>query len=62
MYKSLTKCLPELENAQSYRKPGDIDLHPEELPYAAIAEAAYKAPMNEGGIAVLPAEWDDGDE
>lgn len=37
-------------------------MHPEELPNAAIAEAAYKAPLNEEGIAVLPAEWDDGDE
>lgn len=37
-------------------------MHPEELPNAAIAEAAYKAPLNEEGIAVLPAEWDDGDK
>ena len=39
-----------------------FDLRPETPPYDAIAAMAYKAPLNVEGVAVLPAEWDDGDE
>lgn len=39
-----------------------FDLRPETLPYDDISPRAYKAPLNAEGIAVLPAEWDDGDE
>lgn len=38
------------------------DLRPEAPSYDAIAALAYKASLNADGIAVLPAEWDDGDE
>ena len=39
-----------------------FDLRPETPSYEAIAAIAYKAPLNTNGVAVLPAEWDDGDE
>lgn len=39
-----------------------FELRPEPLSYEAIAPLAYKASLNEDGVAVLPAEWDDGDE
>ncbi|MEE1044221.1 MAG: type II toxin-antitoxin system RelB/DinJ family antitoxin [Olegusella sp.] len=38
------------------------DLRPEGPSFDAIAALAYKAPLNADGVAVLPAEWDDGDE
>lgn len=28
----------------------------------ALAATAYKAPINSDGVAVLPADWDDGDK
>jgi DNA-damage-inducible protein J len=39
-----------------------FDLRPEAPSYDALAAMAHKAPLNAEGIAVLPAEWDDGDE
>ena len=39
-----------------------FDLRPEAPSYDAIASVAYRAPLNAEGVAVLPAEWDDGDE
>lgn len=39
-----------------------FDLRPETISYDALAAKAYKAPLNAEGVAVLPAEWDDGDE
>ena len=39
-----------------------FDLRPEAPSYDAIAAVAYKTPLNADGVAVLPAEWDDGDE
>jgi len=34
-----------------------------EIPsYKAIAAHAYRAPLNDGGIAILPADWDDDGE
>ena len=39
-----------------------FDLRPEAPSYDAVAAVAYKTPLNDEGIAVLPAEWDDGDE
>ena len=43
---------------------GDLpfDLRPEVPSYDTIAAVAYRAPLNAEGVAVLPAEWDDGDE
>jgi len=39
-----------------------FDLRPEAPSYEALAAMSLKAPLNEDGVAVLPAEWDDGDE
>ena len=39
-----------------------FDLRPEPPSYDALAATAYKAPINSDGVAVLPADWDDGDE
>lgn len=39
-----------------------FDLRPKVPTYDAIASKAYKASLNADGIAVLPAEWNDGDE
>ena len=39
-----------------------FDLRSVALLYDAIASVAYRAPLNAEGVAVLPAEWDDGDE
>lgn len=39
-----------------------FDLRPEAPSYDTLTAMAYKAPLNAEGIAVLPAEWDDGDE
>lgn len=39
-----------------------FDLRPESPSYDSVAKIAYKAPLNSEGVAVLPAEWDDGDE
>ena len=39
-----------------------FDLRPEVPSYDTIAAVAYRAPLNAEGVAVLPAEWDDGDE
>lgn len=36
-----------------------FDLRPEPLSYDAVAALAYKAPVNDEGIVVLPADWDD---
>ena len=36
-----------------------FDLRPEAPSYNAIAARAYKAPFNDDGIPVLPAEWDE---
>ena len=38
-----------------------FDLRPEAPSYDAIAAIAYKPKLDEGGVAVLPADWDDGD-
>ena len=38
-----------------------FELRPEPLSYETIAPFAYKAPLNGDGVAVLPAEWDDGE-
>lgn len=34
----------------------------EPLSYERVAGMAYKAPLDENGVATLPADWDDGDE
>ena len=39
-----------------------FDLRPEVPAYDAIAAIAYKPELNAEGVAMLPAEWDDGDE
>lgn len=39
-----------------------FDLRPEPPSYKALAATAYKAPVNTDGVAVLPVDWDDGDE
>ena len=39
-----------------------FDLRPEVPSYDTIAAVAYRAPLNAEGVAVLPAEWNDGDE
>ena len=39
-----------------------FDLRPEVPSYDTIAAGAYRAPLNAEGVAVLPAEWNDGDE
>ena len=39
-----------------------FDLRPEVPSYDTIAAVAYRAPLNAEGVAVLPEEWDDGDE
>ncbi len=39
-----------------------FDLRPEVPSFDAIAAIAYKPEMSAEGIAVLPADWDDGDE
>ena len=39
-----------------------FDLRPEAPSYDAIAAIAYKPELNTEGVAVLPTEWDDGDE
>ncbi|WP_283170966.1 type II toxin-antitoxin system RelB/DinJ family antitoxin [Curtanaerobium respiraculi] len=39
-----------------------FDLRPEAPSYDAVAALAYKPALNAEGVAVLPAEWDDGDE
>ncbi len=39
-----------------------FEMRPETPSYDQIATLAYKAPFNAEGIAVLPADWDDGDE
>ena len=39
-----------------------FDLRPEAPGYDALAAVAYKPALNADGVAVLPAEWDDGDE
>ncbi len=39
-----------------------FDLRPDMPPYDSIAAKAYKAPLNAEGVAVLPPNWDDGDE
>lgn len=39
-----------------------FDLRPEVPSYDTIAAVSYRAPLNVEGVAVLPAEWDDGDE
>ncbi len=39
-----------------------FDLRPEVPSYDIIAAVAYRAPLNAEGVAVLPEEWDDGDE
>ena len=39
-----------------------FDLRPDMPSYKSIAVKAYKAPLNAEGIAVLPPDWDDGDE
>ena len=38
------------------------ELRPEAPSYDAIAAIAYKPKLNAEGVAVLPTEWDDGDE
>ncbi len=32
---------------------------PEPLPYEVLEKLAYKAPLDENGVAILPADWDD---
>lgn len=39
-----------------------FDLRPEPSSYKALAATAYKAPVNTDGVAMLPVDWDDGDE
>lgn len=39
-----------------------FDLRPEVPSYDAIAAVAYKPELDAEGVAVLPAEWDEGDE
>lgn len=39
-----------------------FDLRPEVPSYDTIAAVAYRVPLNAEGVAVLPAEWNDGDE
>ena len=39
-----------------------FDLRPKTPSYDAIAAGAYKPELNAEGVAVLPADWDDGDE
>lgn len=39
-----------------------FDLRPQLPSYEALASIAYKAPLNEEGVPVLPAEWLDDDE
>ena len=39
-----------------------FDLRPKTPSYDAIAAVAYKPELNAEGVAVLPADWDDGDE
>ena len=36
-----------------------FDMRPEMPSYDALAARAYKAPLNEEGVAVLPADWAD---
>jgi DNA-damage-inducible protein J len=38
-----------------------FNLRAEAPAYADIAKMAYKAPINNQGVAVLPASWDDND-
>ncbi len=38
-----------------------FDLRPDAPTYDAIAAVAYKPELNAEGVAVLPAEWDDGE-
>lgn len=35
---------------------------PEMPPYESIAARAYRAPLNDAGLIVLPATWNDDDE
>lgn len=39
-----------------------FEMRTETPSYERLAARAYKAPLNEDGVAVLPADWDDGDE
>lgn len=39
-----------------------FELRPDAPSYDSLAAIAYKAPLNDEGVAVLPAEWDDDDE
>ena len=39
-----------------------FDLRSETPSYEAIAAKAYKAPLNDEGVAILPAEWNEDDE
>ncbi len=39
-----------------------FDLRPQLPSYEALASIAYKAPLNEEGVPVLPADWLDDDE
>lgn len=39
-----------------------FELRPKRPSFAELSAMAYKAPLDEHGIAVLPASWDDGDE
>lgn len=39
-----------------------FELRPEAPSYGAIAAISYKPELNAEGVAVLPADWDDGDE
>lgn len=45
-------------------KKGATEVHPRRGANLddALAATAYKAPINSDGVAVLPADWDDGDE
>lgn len=36
-----------------------FDLRPETPSFDALAAKAYRAPLNDEGVPVLPAEWDD---
>ena len=38
-----------------------FEMRPEAPPYGAVAAKAYKAPLNDEGVPVLPGEWADGD-
>ena len=39
-----------------------FDMRTETPSYARLAARTYKAPLNDDGVAILPAEWDDYDE